>query len=103
MIQSHFMNDSATAVSSTQIMTQSPVTLNSTLTSFVSPENVRPFPKAQQRKEISKGRPKCKSKIITATLKKLDIQLQNRMTPKETKKRGKDFEENSDPLTKKLK
>lgn len=43
-----------------------PVNLPSTLY-LVLPEDVRPFPTAQQRKETQKGRPKGKSRILTDT------------------------------------
>ncbi|GBN69447.1 hypothetical protein AVEN_230405-1 [Araneus ventricosus] len=58
--------NSANAGSSIQIVPQSPVSLNLPSTSSViSPENVRLFLNAQQRKKISKRRLKCKSNIIT--------------------------------------
>ncbi|GBN17840.1 hypothetical protein AVEN_92960-1 [Araneus ventricosus] len=60
--------NSVTSGSSTEILPQSPVSLNLPSTSsIIPPENVRLFLKSQQRKKINKRRLKSKSNIITNT------------------------------------
>lgn len=50
------------------------------LPSTVLPEDVRPFPKAQPRKETQKGRPKGKSRILTDTPEKQLLEAAKRKT-----------------------
>nr|XP_034836488.1 uncharacterized protein LOC117992886 [Maniola hyperantus] len=45
-----------------------------TLPEIISPEMVRPYPKADPRKEGSRGRKKGKSRILTGTPEKLEIE-----------------------------
>lgn len=56
---------------------------NQMSSNLVSPEELRPYPKAQPRKENKKGRPKGKSCILTLT--PIKIQIEKEKTEKAEK------------------
>lgn len=73
--------------------------------SVISPENVRPFPKAEPRKMFSKGRKRGYSRVLTDTPEKENIERQllekqctkkNKTEPKKKAIKRKVFEESSD-------
>jgi len=56
-------------------------------TEIISPHMVRPYPKAGPRKEVTKGRKKGKSRILTETSEKEEIEKQQ-MNKKEVSQEG---------------
>lgn len=66
---------------------------------IVSPEVIRPYPKAQPRKQARKGRPKKKSCILTSTPTKLRIEKEKAEKYKNLNKEKKSYKK--EPLVKK--
>ncbi|WP_341658275.1 helix-turn-helix domain-containing protein [Blattabacterium cuenoti] len=66
--------EAAVSVQSTSSVTNAGVSTNPIASSSKSPEIIRPFPKAQPRKAPSRGRQRGKTRILTDTPEKEDIQ-----------------------------